>query len=97
MQNVLMQKQAFQMELGETINALEEIKNTNESIYKLVGTIMIKADKEKTLESLGEKKRILELRNESLDKQERLFEAKAKEIQGFLRNAINEKNIEKKE
>lgn len=91
LQNILMQKQAFQLELNETLNALEEIKKTSDSIYKMVGSIMIKADKEKTLKELEEKKKILQIRNNSLDKQEQLLESKARELQEELRKAIEKK------
>ena len=91
LQNILMQKQAFQMELSEALNALEEISKTKDAIYKMAGSIMIKADKEKTLKELEEKKKILELRNSSLDKQEKLLESKAQEVQNELRKAIEKK------
>lgn len=88
MQNILMQKQAFQMELNETLNALEEVKKTSDSVYKVFGSIMLKADKEKTITELEEKKKLLELRNSSIDKQEKLLETKAKELQDNLRKSI---------
>lgn len=93
--NVLMQKQGFQLELNETFNALEEVKKTQDSIYKMVGSIMVKADKEKTLSDLEEKKKVLELRNESLDKQEKLLQTKAKELQEVLKKVFE--NTAKKE
>ncbi len=91
MQNILMQKQAFQLELNETLNALEEIGKTTDSIYKMAGSIMIKADKDKTISELEEKKKILQIRNSSLDKQEKLFESKARELQEELRKSLDKK------
>jgi len=61
-QALLMQKQAFQMELSETENAFEEVKKTKSEIYKIVGQIMLKADKENTEKELSHKKEILSLR-----------------------------------
>lgn len=78
--NVLMQKQAMQFELNETINALEEVKKTSEDIYKMAGQILIKADKALTISELEEKKKILELRTSAIEKQESLFESKAQEL-----------------
>ena len=89
--NIIAQKQAFQLELNETLNAIGEIKKTSEEVYKIVGSIMVKADKEKTLNDLEEKKKILELRNSSLDKQEKLFEKKAKDLQESLKKEIDSK------
>ena len=88
MQNLLMQKQAFQMEINETANALDELKNTNEDVYKMVGSIMIKGDKEKIIKELGDKKNVLDLRMESLDKQEKLIESKAKEIHEGVKKSM---------
>jgi len=70
LQGLLMQKQAFQMELTETENALSEISNSKEDIFKLIGNIMIKTSKEKTEKELSQKKDILSLRLKSIEKQE---------------------------
>ena len=40
LQALLMQKQAFQLELNESLNALDEVRKTNDTIYKMVGSIM---------------------------------------------------------
>ncbi len=70
MQNVLMQKQAFLLERGETDNALDELKNTKEDVYKIAGQIMIKTKKSDAESDLKRKKEILDLRIKSLEKQE---------------------------
>ncbi len=90
--NLLMQKQAFQLELNETLNALEEIKNTDEAIYKMVGSIMVKGDKKKIHEELSEKKDVLQMRMSSIEKQEKLFESKAKELQEEARKSFKNNN-----
>lgn len=87
--SLLTQKQSFQLELNETINALEETKKTSGDIYKIVGSIMLKADKEKTIKDLEEKKKILNLRNDSIEKQENLFEKKAKDLQDKLKKEMS--------
>ena len=88
LQNILMQKQAFQLELNETLNALEEVKKTSDSIYKILGSIMIKTDKQKISSELENKKKILELRLQTLERQEKLLESKAKEIQEKAQKAF---------
>ncbi len=70
LQNLLMQKQAFQFELNETENALNEVKKTKEDVFKMVGQIMLKASKEEIEKELSQKKDILSLRAKSLEKQE---------------------------
>ncbi len=67
--NILLQKQAFQMELSETKSALVEIEKSNE-IFKLVGELMIKTNKEKVREELLSKEKILNMRVKSIEKQE---------------------------
>ena len=69
--NLVMQKQAFQMELTETENALSEISKSKDDVFKLVGNIMIKADKKKSEDDLTKKKDLLSLRLKSIDSEEK--------------------------
>ena len=75
-QNVLLQRQAFLLELNETNLALEELKTAGDEVYKIVGQIMIKASKQETEKDLKSKKEILELKNKNLEKQEAGFKDK---------------------
>ena len=70
LQNILMQKQAFQMEFSETQNSLKEIKDSQEDVFKIVGQLMIKTDKNKMQEELTNKEKMIDLRIKSLEKQE---------------------------
>jgi len=69
-QAVLMQKRTFQMEIAETVSALEEIQASKEDSYKIIGQLMIKMPKERILKELEEKKNILESRIANFEKQE---------------------------
>jgi prefoldin beta subunit len=89
LQSLLMQKQQIQIELSENNNALEEVKKSSEPIYRLIGSVLILAEKEKTIVELNEKIKILSLRMNSFQKQESLFEGKAKEIQSEIRKIID--------
>jgi len=73
MQNLLLQKQAFMLELNETGNALEELKNSKDDVYKLVGQIMIKSKKDDVEKDLGNKKNVIDLRVKAIEKQEELI------------------------
>ncbi|MCH7568212.1 MAG: prefoldin subunit beta [Nanoarchaeota archaeon] len=95
LQGLMMQKQALQLELNETINALEEIKKTNDEVYKVIGTVMLKADKQTILKELEEKKKILELRVNAIEKQEKLIESKAEELKEETKKALNAKEKSK--
>lgn len=70
LQSILMQKQAFQLELSEIENSIEELAKTKDDVYKIVGSIMIKADKEKLNTELIEKKEVVSLRLKSFNSQE---------------------------
>jgi len=80
LQNVLLQKQAFQMELSETENATQEISKTKEDVYKLLGQVMLKVSKEDIEKELSRKKDILSLRMKSLEKQESQFKKEVEKI-----------------
>jgi prefoldin beta subunit len=84
------QKQTFQLDLNETINALNEVKKTEDSVYKILSGIMLKADKNELLNELKEKEKILDLRINSIEKQESLIEKKAHELKDEITSSMNE-------
>jgi prefoldin beta subunit len=71
--SILLQKQAFQMELNEAENALSEVEKTKEDLFKLISNLMIKTDKSKLKEELTRKKDLLNLRLKSINSQENEF------------------------
>ena len=73
LQNLLLQKQAFQMEISETIAAKREIEKSGDDVFKIIGQLMIKSDKSKVKEELSNKERLLDLRIKSFEKQEATF------------------------
>ena len=70
LQNILFQKQAFQMELSETKEALKELESSKDEVFKVIGQIMLRSDKSKIKEELLSKIKIFELRTKELEKQE---------------------------
>jgi len=80
LQNLLMQKQQFQLQLAEIDSALKELGTTKES-YKIVGNIMVSAKKDELEKDLKEKKEVVELRIKSLEKQETQIKEKASKLQ----------------
>ncbi|MDD5699712.1 MAG: prefoldin subunit [Candidatus Nanoarchaeia archaeon] len=77
--NLLLQKQAFDMELSETKAALAEIEKSNE-IFRLIGELMIKTDKQKAKEELFSKEKILDMRIKSMEKQEDILSKRLDEL-----------------
>ena len=74
-QQLNLQKQIFQVELKETLDALEEVKKnkSKDEIYKIIGSIMIKQEKSEIEKELKEKHELIELRIKSIEKQEALM------------------------
>lgn len=83
LQNVLVQKQSFQAQLIELESALEELEKSSEH-YKMVGSIMVKSEKESLKKDLNSKKEMLELRIKNLEKQETQFKDSATKLQAEL-------------
>lgn len=83
--NILLQKQAFQMELSETKSALKEIEKSGE-VFKMVGELMIKAEKEKVKEDLAVKEKVLSMRIKSIEKQEDSLTKRLDELRNKLSN-----------
>lgn len=73
LQNFMLQKNAFTLEKNESENALEEMKKTDEDVYKIIGQVMIKSKKSAVEKELQHKKDIIELRIKSIEKQEDLI------------------------
>jgi len=89
--NLLAQKQAFELELNETLNALEEIQKTTGDVYKVVGGIMLKTDKKQAIDDLQEKKKVGEMRLKALETQEKALETRANELKEETQKAMKKK------
>jgi len=81
LQNLGAQRQAFHGQLMEVENALAEATNAKAPLYKIVGNIMIAAEKEQVKKDLTSRKEVLELRLKSLQRQEDALKEKAEHIQ----------------
>jgi prefoldin beta subunit len=92
LQSLLMQKQAFQMELNETDNALSEVEKTKEDVFKIIGQIMLKTDKSEVEKELKEKKDIISLRLKSLEKQENSLKQRLEKLREEVTSEINKLN-----
>ena len=91
LQSFLMEKQSLQIELNEVTNALQEISKADDEVYKVVGNIMVKTEKKSLDLELKEKKKILELRISSVEKQESLVGGKAVSLREELTKKMSQK------
>lgn len=82
--NLLVQKQVFQLEIAETTSSLEELKKSKGDVFKIVGSLMIRAEKIGLEKELVKKKELLELRIRSIEKQEKEIKEKTEKIRTDL-------------
>ena len=91
LQNFLGQKQQFQVQLVEVESALSELDNTDKA-YKIVGNIMVEADKNELKADLQSKKEMLELRIKTMEKQENQVREKASQLQSEILKKIKKED-----
>ena len=89
MQNLLMQKQQFQLQQVEIESALKELEKVNEA-YKIVGNIMVLSKKDDLKADLTSKKEIVELRIKNMEKQENQLREKASKLQNEVLKGMSE-------
>ncbi|MEK6830309.1 MAG: prefoldin subunit [Nanoarchaeota archaeon] len=90
LQNILFQKQAFELELDETNSALKEIVMSGDEVFKIIGQLMIKTEKSKIKNELLEKQKILDMRIKSFEKQETYLREKIDKIREELTSSLKE-------
>jgi prefoldin beta subunit len=90
LQSVVTQKQQLELELNETDKALSELeKSTDETpVYKSVGSILVKSNKQTLLGELKERKELLTTRVTVLGKQEERTRERLKEVQEKLQERL---------
>jgi len=90
LQAVVAQKQQLEIEMTETDRALAELeKVTGENpVYKSVGSILVRADKDGLLTELKEKKELLNTRVTVLGRQEERTRERIKDIQAKLQERL---------
>lgn len=81
LQSIIMQKQQFQSQSAETENALREVKETKDKVYKVIGNTMISVEKSKVEKDLSSKKEIFDLRIKNIEKQEKQLKEKFEALQ----------------
>lgn len=86
--NLLLQKQAFQMELSETQSAAREIEKSGD-VFKLIGDLLIKKESGPVKEELSNKEKLLELRMKSIEKQEDSISQRLEELRKKISKSAN--------
>ncbi|MDA4126680.1 MAG: prefoldin subunit beta [Thaumarchaeota archaeon] len=93
LQAVMAQKQQVELELAETVKALEELQKAedSEAVYKFAGNLLVKVKKEDVLKELNEKKELANTRKMVLAKQEARFKDSLKDLQTKIDEAVRGK------
>jgi prefoldin beta subunit len=92
LQMLMQQRQQVELRLKETQEAITEIQNTDDktAIYKSIGALLIKTKgKTDVLKELKENEESLELRKNTLEKQEGRTKEKVNELQSKIQNSLN--------
>ncbi|MBC8520858.1 MAG: prefoldin subunit beta [Methanomicrobia archaeon] len=84
------QKMQVEALLRDSENALEELEklDKNSVIYRGVGELMIKVDKEEVKADLSEKRETYDLRLKTMERQEERVQKKYQQLQQQLREAL---------
>lgn len=90
LQGVLTQKQQLELELTEVEQALDELEKLtdNATIYKSIGSLLVKSEKGKVTTDLNERKELLDMRINVLGKQEERLRSQVKKLQTKLQRDL---------
>jgi len=90
LQMVVTQKAHLENSLKETESAIQEIEKVSEDtpIFKVVGTILVKTNKNDVLKELKEKKDTFEVRIKALERQEERLRERIQETQKKIQSLL---------
>ena len=86
-----MEKQTLQVEINEISNALSELSGSGEEVYKILGGLMVKSEKKALEKDLNGRKKILDLRIDAIEKQEKSAESKTDALRAEINDKISAK------
>lgn len=87
-QSIMVKRQSIQVESNEVKNALKELDNsTSPEVYRVIGKIMVKSNKDSLKKELSEKNKLLNSKLKATEKQELLL----RENMERLRNDVIDK------
>ncbi|MBE0520802.1 MAG: prefoldin subunit beta [Candidatus Methanoperedenaceae archaeon] len=95
-QAIAVQKNQVEVTLKETELAFEELDklDVDAVVYRAVGDLMIKTDRDKTKETLQEKKDTIGLRLQTLARQEERIQKRFTQLQEQLKQAVGTPDVQ---
>ena len=92
LQSILVQKQQVELELTEIEQASSELQKLADDavIYKSVGSLLVKSEKNKVTSDLNDRKELLNMRASVLGKQEERLRGQLKDLQTKLQQDLSQ-------
>ena len=86
LQGVMAQKQQLEMQLTEVEQAAGELEKLDETavVYKSIGALLVKSEKDNVTTELTERKELVKMRVDVLAKQEKRLRTQVKDLQEKL-------------
>ena len=90
LQGVMAQKQQLEMQLNEVEQAKTELEKLSENavVYKSIGALLVKSEKNTVETELSERKELLKMRVDVLAKQDERIKTQVKELQEQLQQDL---------
>ncbi len=90
LQGVMSQKQQLELQLTEVEQAITELDKLDETavVYKSIGALLVKSEKDKVTTDLTERKELLKMRVDVLAKQEERLRTQVKDLQEKLQQDL---------
>ena len=90
LQGVMAQKQQLEMQLTDVEQATSELEKLDKTavVYKSIGALLVKSEKDKVTTELGERKELLTMRVDVLAKQEERLRTQVKDLQEKLQQDL---------
>jgi len=90
LQGVMGQKQQLEMQLTEVEHTVSELAKLDETavIYKSIGALLVKSEKDKVTTELTERKDLVKMRVEVLTKQDERLRTQVKDLQEKLQRDL---------
>jgi prefoldin beta subunit len=91
LQGVMAQKQQLEMQLNEVEQASVELEKLDETavVYKSIGALLVKSEKNTVETELSERKELLKMRVDVLAKQDERIKTQVKELQEQLQQDLS--------
>lgn len=93
-QMVITQKQKLTIELNETTMAVEELEKDPDTVYKSIGSILVKTKRDDVKKELEERKENLDVRIKTLERQEQRLLEKLKNMQAKIEQMISTAGVQ---